>query len=96
MLLYVHENESTSNVKLVHFYSSIDEIPSELEANYKIVDEAFPSITVDLVFVQGEFDLQSVHVVCERYKVPRGMAFIGSPKRGQCYEDFRDLRIISR
>lgn len=98
MLSYVRANETTTNVKLVHFYASVDTIPSELEANYKIVDEAFPAITVDLVFVQGTFDLVGAHVVCEKYGVPHGMAFIGCPDKdkGDSYEDFRDMRIISQ
>lgn len=50
MMLYVQDNEPTSCVKIVHFYeSSIESIPSELEANMHIIDEAFPHITVDLV-----------------------------------------------
>lgn len=49
MLRYVAEHENTSNVKLIHFYNEIGDIPSELEANSTIIDEAFPAITVDLV-----------------------------------------------
>ncbi|KAI0083586.1 amino acid permease-domain-containing protein [Irpex rosettiformis] len=48
-LLYVSQNEETSCLKLVHFYDEEYGIPSELEANWKILDEAFPEITVDLV-----------------------------------------------
>jgi hypothetical protein len=36
-------------MKLVHFYDEMNGIPSEMEANWRILDEAFPEITVDLV-----------------------------------------------
>lgn len=49
VLRYIQENEQTANVKLCHVYQGDGQIPSELEANHRIVDEAYPAITVDLV-----------------------------------------------
>lgn len=51
--LYVKANEATSRVVFIHAYSSVNKIPSELEANAKLVDEAFPEITTDLVLVRN-------------------------------------------
>ncbi|KAJ7659422.1 hypothetical protein B0H17DRAFT_1145369 [Mycena rosella] len=48
MLLYVRENEETACVKIVHFSDADTGIPSELEANAKILDEVFPEIAIDL------------------------------------------------
>lgn len=48
-LRYIQKNESTANVKLCHVYNDKSAIPSELEANHRIVDECYPAITVDLV-----------------------------------------------
>lgn len=39
----------------IHAYESLQQIPSELEANSKILDEAFPAVTIDLVFLKGSF-----------------------------------------
>jgi hypothetical protein len=39
----------------IHAYEALDRIPSELEANSKILDEAFPAMTIDLVFLKGSF-----------------------------------------
>ena len=39
----------------IHAYETTDRIPSELEANSKILDEAFPAMTIDLVFLKGSF-----------------------------------------
>ncbi|KAH0831219.1 amino acid permease-domain-containing protein [Lanmaoa asiatica] len=46
MILYVQHNEETSCLKMVHFHEGI--VPSEMVANAKILDEAFPEITIDL------------------------------------------------
>jgi hypothetical protein len=62
-MLYVQRNELTSRVMFINAYTDIDCIPSELKANVKILDEAFPSITLDLVFIKGEFG-PAVRVWC--------------------------------
>ncbi|TFK52934.1 hypothetical protein OE88DRAFT_1656621 [Heliocybe sulcata] len=40
MVLYVRQNEETSNLKLVHFYDDEDGIPSEMEANWKMSSQS--------------------------------------------------------
>ena len=54
-ILYVRRNEPTARIIFVHAYEHIDRIPTELIPNSKILDEAFPSITIDLTFVRGTF-----------------------------------------
>jgi hypothetical protein len=54
-ILYVRKNEPTARIVFIHAYQTVENIPSELAPNVKILDEAFPSITLDLVFVQGTF-----------------------------------------
>lgn len=54
-ILYVRKNEPTARIVFAHAYQHVEDIPSELAPNVKILDEAFPSITLDLVFVQGTF-----------------------------------------
>ena len=53
--LYVRRNEATARLIFVHAYDRTENIPSEIEANCKILDEAFPSMTIDLVFLKGTF-----------------------------------------
>ncbi|CEL55150.1 hypothetical protein RSOLAG1IB_01158 [Rhizoctonia solani AG-1 IB] len=66
-IIYIRRNELTSRVKLVHAYKNISAIPSELRANTRILDEAFPSITLDLMFIQGEFSPNvSSNAECDR------------------------------
>lgn len=53
--LYIQRNEATSRMAFIHAYERLEHIPSELEANSKILDEAFPAMTIDLVFLKGSF-----------------------------------------
>lgn len=77
MILYVRHNEETSRLKLVHFHSG--DIPSEMEANAKILDEAFPEITVDLILIKGQFDPKNVAALSHHLKIPQSLMFMSSP-----------------
>ncbi|EJD46997.1 hypothetical protein AURDEDRAFT_113597 [Auricularia subglabra TFB-10046 SS5] len=96
MMLYVQDNEPTSCVKIVHFYAnSIDTIPSELEANTHIIDEAFPHITVDLLFVQAAFTPAAVEALSHKLGIRRNMMFMRSFSESFPYEfDEMGTRII--
>jgi hypothetical protein len=39
---YIKKNEVTARIVFAHAYDVASDIPSELEANVKILDEAFP------------------------------------------------------
>ncbi|KAJ7342876.1 amino acid permease-domain-containing protein [Mycena albidolilacea] len=79
MLLYVRENEETSCVKVVHFCDAESGVPSELEANAKILDEAFPEITIDLIIVQGLFSPSNVAALAHRLQIPPSLMFMSCP-----------------
>src|SRR5271169_5542568 len=83
-------------IKLVHFYDQIDDIPSEFEANYRILDEIYPSVTIELVFVQARFNPQSIIAVSKRLGVPTSLCFIQCP--GEAFQwtlgELRGVRII--
>ena len=66
-------------IKLVHLYDQIQEIPSEFEANYRILDEIYPSVTVELVFVQASFNPTNIIAVARKLEVPTGLCFIQCP-----------------
>ena len=49
-ILSVQENvPDARTVIFVHAYGTIDAIPSELHPNVRLLDEAFPTITVEFV-----------------------------------------------
>ncbi|KAJ7629073.1 amino acid permease-domain-containing protein [Roridomyces roridus] len=82
MILYVRENEETSCIKMVHFCGDEEDgegIPSELEANAKILDEAFPEITIDLIIVQAAFTPANVGLLARRLQIPTGLMFVSCP-----------------
>ncbi|THU77928.1 hypothetical protein K435DRAFT_973734 [Dendrothele bispora CBS 962.96] len=88
MILYVRNNEETSCVKLIHFVDGEAGIPSELEANAKILDEAFPEITIDLVIVVGSqvgsggapaFSPTNIAALSNRLGIPTCLMFMSCP-----------------
>ncbi|EIW79641.1 AAAP amino acid permease [Coniophora puteana RWD-64-598 SS2] len=80
MVFYVRKNEDTSMLKFVHFYGDDREsIPSELEANIRIIDEAFPEMTIDLVLVEGNFSPRNLDALSQKLDVPRSLMFISCP-----------------
>ncbi|KAK7045022.1 Aaap amino acid permease [Favolaschia claudopus] len=94
LLLYVRESEETSCVKIVHFCGGdVDagggpestDLPSELEANAKILDEAFPEITIDLIIVQGAFTPAAVASLAHRLEIPPSLMFMSCPGEGLAY-----------
>ncbi|BGP60629.1 hypothetical protein NBRC10512_007753 [Rhodotorula toruloides] len=151
-ILYVQKNETTSRIKLVHFYGpqsasnpaaqaekvdsgeeeavessggatvtstsitaarvpqdghgdvradDLDDIPSELTPNWRILDEAFPSITIDLVFLRAPFTPDYIHALAMHLQLSVSRMFVGCPsERWEREKDFgvRELggvRIIS-
>jgi hypothetical protein len=83
-------------IKLVHFYDRIDDIPSEFESNHRILDEVYPSVTIELVFVQAEFNPQGIVAVSKKLGVPPSLCFIQCPGEafGWAFNELRGVRII--
>ncbi|PPR03413.1 hypothetical protein CVT24_012708, partial [Panaeolus cyanescens] len=79
MILYVRRNEETSYLKIVHFYDAEGGIPSELEANAKILDEAFPEITIDLLLVDGQFNPTNVGALSHHLNISPSLMFMSCP-----------------
>ncbi|TRM67071.1 amino acid permease-domain-containing protein [Schizophyllum amplum] len=79
MILYVRRNEETSCLKIVHFADEEDAVPSELEANAKILDEAFPELTIDLLIVRGTFDPATIAALALRLNIPTSLMFMSCP-----------------
>ncbi|KAJ3506729.1 hypothetical protein NLJ89_g6709 [Agrocybe chaxingu] len=96
MVLYVQKNEETSYLKIIHFYDQEKEVPSELEANAKILDEAFPEITIDLILVDGFFEPINVAALSHNLGIPQSLMFMTCPGEHFAH-DFAEIgtRIIS-
>lgn len=83
MILYVRQNEETSHLKIVYF--SVGMVLPELEANAKILDEAFPEITIDLVLVEEQFTPQNVAALAHQLNTPTSLMFMSCPGPGFPY-----------
>jgi len=78
--MYVRQNEETSCLKIVHFHDDQKKAPvSEIEANAKILDEAFPEITIDLVLIEDSFTPSNVAALAHHLQIPRSLMFISCP-----------------
>ncbi|GAB1521665.1 hypothetical protein RhiTH_004762 [Rhizoctonia solani] len=95
-IIYIQRNELTSRVRLVHAYQNITTVPSELKANTRILDEAFPSITLDLVFIQGDFSPELVEAASQELNIPRGQMFMSCPGKDHPWQlgDYQGVRVI--
>ncbi|KAG8905917.1 hypothetical protein FRB99_007997 [Tulasnella sp. 403] len=96
-ILYVRRNELTARVIFVHAYDSIDMIPSELEANVKILDEAFPGITVDLVFLKGKFSPTLIEAASVKLDVPKSQMFMNTigTEHPHTLADYDGVRVVN-
>ncbi|KAG2351347.1 hypothetical protein BDR07DRAFT_1445107 [Suillus spraguei] len=83
MILYVRHHEETSCLKIVHFHNK--DIPSEMEANAKILDEHYFTfdlyLTSDLrqVFIEGQYDPKNLTALAHHLKILRSLMFMNSP-----------------
>jgi hypothetical protein len=71
----------------------LDDLPSELESNIQLVDEAFPKITVDLLFVQAELSPVVVETMSRKLSIPKHRFFLACPSAASKYtlNDFGNL-----
>ncbi|MCX7749696.1 MAG: APC family permease [Clostridia bacterium] len=96
VMLYVKNNELTKSIKFIHVYDKVTNIPEDLEADIKWVDDAFPKIKVDFELVQGSFGPEIIEMISKKYGVPKNYMFIGTPGEHIPYsmEHFGEVRLI--
>ncbi|CAG8470656.1 9644_t:CDS:2 [Paraglomus occultum] len=96
VILYIKNNELTGTVKFIHLYSNIDEIPPRLESNHRILDELYPKIQIDLMFIQCPFNPETVDAISSQLDIPKSLMFISCPGENFPYRigEFHGLRTI--
>lgn len=77
---------------MIHCFSDLSELPSELEANIQLIDEAFPKITVDLIFIEAAFSPLIVEAISRKLGIPKHRFFLACPN--EKLREFGSLRII--
>ncbi|KAI9304827.1 amino acid permease-domain-containing protein, partial [Cunninghamella echinulata] len=95
-ILYVQENEDSSHIKFVYIYDRIDQIPPLLETNHRLLDEVYPKIQIDLIFIQGHFNPSTVDAISKQLSIPKCFMFMACPGPTSQYNigDFGGVRII--
>ncbi|KAG2196742.1 hypothetical protein INT47_009633, partial [Mucor saturninus] len=93
---YIKKNEDAGCVKLIHFYQNSEDIPEDLETNHRILDEIYPKIQIDLVFVMGEFTPATVDAVSRQLEIAKAQMFMACPGPNFEYSfgEFGGVRII--
>ncbi|KAG0304192.1 hypothetical protein BGZ99_002465, partial [Dissophora globulifera] len=78
---YIRQNENShkGNIRLVHIYRRAEDIPKRLEDNHRFLDELYPKIQIDLIFIQGTFDPDTIHAISQRLNVPKPAMFMSCP-----------------
>ncbi|KAL0094978.1 amino acid permease-domain-containing protein [Phycomyces blakesleeanus] len=93
---YIKHNEDCGHIKLIHIYNKVGDIPELMENHHRTLDEIYPKIQIDLVFVQGTFDPATVDAISRQLDIPKSFMFISCP--GKEFEfnfgDFEGVRII--
>ncbi|RHZ89733.1 hypothetical protein Glove_11g36 [Diversispora epigaea] len=95
-ILYVKDSESSGHIKFVHLYEKIEDIPKKLEASHVVLDELYPKIQIDLMFIQGKFDPETVEAISIHLKIPKSLMFISCPGEKFRYKigEFGGIRTI--
>lgn len=78
-MLYVLKNEHTNRIKIVTVVENKSEVPEKLHEDLEFLDEAYPTIDIEFVVLEGEFTPQLIQELSEKWKIPMNFMFIGSP-----------------
>ncbi|KAI8088022.1 amino acid permease-domain-containing protein [Gilbertella persicaria] len=95
-LQYIKKNEDTGHVKFIHLYRHLNDIPENLETHHRMLDEMYPKIQIDLIFIQGEFTPATVDAISRQISIPKAQMFMACPGKNLNYSfgDFGGARII--
>jgi len=78
-MLYVKNNEHTNRIKIVTVVKNSREVPAGLEQELRFLDEAYPSIDIEFVVLEGAFGPELIEELSQQWGIPKNFMFIGSP-----------------
>ncbi|KAI7862731.1 amino acid permease-domain-containing protein [Spinellus fusiger] len=76
---YIKKNEDSGHIKFVHIYERVQDIPEQIETHHRTLDEVYPKIQIDLIFIQGKFDPATVDAISRQLDIPKSFMFIACP-----------------
>ena len=78
-MIYVQMNEHSDRAKFVHGAKDPSDVPPNLAAHLRFLDEAYPEIDIEFEVIEGEFSAELIHTLSEKWDVPTNLMFLGSP-----------------
>ena len=78
-MLYVKQNEHTNRIKIATVVKETSEVPPRLEQELQFLDEAYPSIDIEFVVIEGTFGPKLIEKLSRQWDIPKNFMFIGSP-----------------
>ncbi|XCF04760.1 APC family permease [Tamlana crocina] len=96
VLLYITENESTKNVKIVTVLDKDETIAPNLKKDIETLDRAYPLINVEFIIEPGVFGPEKIKELSKRWEIPTNFMFIASPGHKFSYkiEELGEVRLI--
>ncbi|CEP18733.1 hypothetical protein [Parasitella parasitica] len=93
---YIKKNEDAGQIKFIHLYQNASSIPENLEAHHRMLDEIYPKIQIDLMFIQSDFNPATVDAISRQLNISKAQMFMACPGKDFNYSlgDFGGLRII--
>jgi amino acid transporter len=85
-MLYVQRNEHTNRMKIVTVVDDPKRVPAKLKQDMKFLDEAYPTIDVEFVILEGTFSPKLIADLARQWKIPTNFMFIGSPAGNLPYD----------
>ncbi|CAE6531633.1 unnamed protein product [Rhizoctonia solani] len=92
---YIQANEVADRLIVAHAYRQGVAI-LELQSNVRLLEELFPTITIDLIFIRGAFSPVVVEATSQALSVPRSRMFISCPGKSHPWQigEYRGVRLI--
>ncbi len=78
-ILYVQQNEHTNRLKVVTVMPEHGQVPNNLRRDLDMLDEAYPTIDIELVVQIGQFGPEMIEALSKKWHIPTNLMFIGSP-----------------
>ncbi|KAG2199866.1 hypothetical protein INT46_003723 [Mucor plumbeus] len=93
---YIKKNEDAGHIKFIHLYQNSSDIPENLKAHHRMLDEIYPKIQIDLMFIQGDFSPATIDAISRQLDIAKAQMFMTCPGKDFNYSlgDFGGLRII--
>ena len=94
---YVLNNEDINKLKMIHIYQQESMIPIQLPLHIYLLNKAYPSLSIELVLVQGTFSPNCISKLSTYFNIPHNYMFIACPSAKLTYnlKQLGGLRLIT-